>query len=81
MPLGPNKKSELELHWRHQQDHVRADIRNVYRRLAAQAEAEAFRVIAEAYNADGTLLDLRAEPGAIEGIAREAVKALPKGDA
>lgn len=78
MALGPREKSELQLHWQHQLDHVRADIRNVYRRLQNEAEREAFQVIAEAYQRDGTLLDLRSQPGAIEEIARTAAKALPR---
>jgi hypothetical protein len=76
MPLGPRGKSELELHWQHQLDHVRADLRNVYRRMQTEAEKAAFDVIAQAYNETGELLDLRAEPGAIESIAR---KSLPRG--
>lgn len=79
MNLGPRNKSELQLHWQHQLDHVRADIRNVYRRLQNEAETEAFRVIAEAYKKDGTLLELRTKPGAIEDIVRSTVAALPKG--
>jgi hypothetical protein len=76
MPLGPREKSELELHWQHQQDHVRADIKNIYRRMQNSAEREAFHVIAEEYQATGKLLDLTTDPAALENIAR---KALPEG--
>ena len=61
MPLGPREKSELELHWQHQQDHVRADIKNIYRRMQNQAERAAFKVIADQYQEDGTLVDLTAD--------------------
>ena len=80
MALGPREKSELELHWQHQQDHVRAELRNIQRRLANEVEAAAFRVIVDAYQADGTLLDLRLETGQIERIVRDQVKQLPKGE-
>lgn len=73
MPLGPREKSELELHWQHQKDHVYADIRNITRRMQTEAEKAAFRVIADRYQEDGTLLDLRTEPGALEQIARAAL--------
>lgn len=73
MALGPRAKSDLELHWQHQLDHVRADLRDVYRRMQNEVEREAFTVIAEAYQKDGTLLDLRAQPGTIEGIARKSL--------
>lgn len=79
MSLGPREKSELQLHWNHQQDHVRADIKNIYRRLQNEAERAAFSAIAEAYKADGTLVDLRTQPDALEKIVRDTVKALPKG--
>jgi uncharacterized protein YigE (DUF2233 family) len=75
MPLGPRAKSELELHWQHQLDHVRADLRDVYRRMQNEAEREAFAVIAAAYQRDGTLLDLHAEPGAIEALAQKSLGA------
>lgn len=74
MALGPRTKSELELHWQHQLDHVRADLRDVYRRLQNETERAAFDVIAEAYQKDGTLLDLRSQPGAIEDLARKALE-------
>jgi hypothetical protein len=77
MHLGPREKTELQLHWQHQQDHVRADIKNIYRRLQNAAETEAFRRVAESYKKDGTLVDLRTEPGALETIVRDTVKALP----
>lgn len=73
MALGPREKSELELHWQHQQDHIRAELRNITRRMQNEAELAAFTVIADAYNRDGTLLDLRAEPGSLERLAREAL--------
>ena len=79
MALGPKKKSELQLHWMHQQDFVRAEIRNIYRRMANDAESVAFQVIADRYNATGELVDLRAEPGALELIAHRVLPALPKG--
>lgn len=79
MALGPREKSELELHWQHQQDHVRADIKNIYRRMQNQAERAAFKVIADQYAADGTLLDLRTTPGALEKIARGVLPELPEG--
>jgi hypothetical protein len=78
--LGPREKSELQLHWQHQQDHVRADIKNVYRRLQNEVERAAFARIVERYQDDGTLVDLRAEPGAIEELVRAAAKQLPKGE-
>jgi ketosteroid isomerase-like protein len=77
--LGPREKSELQLHWQHQQDHVRADIKNIYRRLQNAAETEAFRRVAESYTKDGTLVDLTTQPGALEDIVREVVKQLPVG--
>lgn len=70
MPVGPREKSELELHWQHQKDHVFADIRNITRRMQSDAERAAFKVIADRYNATGELVDLRSEPGALEAIAR-----------
>lgn len=76
MALGPREKSELELHWRHQQDHVRAELRNVYRRMQNEAERAAFEVIATRYQQDGTLVDLRADQAELERIAR---RALPEG--
>lgn len=80
MALGPRSKSELELHWQHQLDHVRADIRNVYRRLQNEVEGEAFNVIAEHYQETGKLIDLRSEHGTIESLAAEAAqKLLPEG--
>jgi ketosteroid isomerase-like protein len=79
MNLGPKDKSELQLHWMHQQDHVRADIKNIYRRLQNAAETEAFRRVAESYTKDGTLVDLTTQPGALEDIVREVVKQLPVG--
>lgn len=69
-------KSELELHWQHQLDHVRAETRNVYRRMQNEIERQAFDLIANHFQETGELLDLRAEEGAIEEIAR---KALPEG--
>lgn len=75
MALGPREKSELELHWQHQLDYVRADLRNIYRRMQNAAELEAFKVIADHYNATGELVDLRAEPGAIEALARAVLPA------
>jgi hypothetical protein len=78
--LGPREKSELQLHWQHQQDHVRADIKNIYRRLQNAAETEAFRRVAESFTKDGTLVDLTTQPGALEDIVREVVKQLPAGD-
>lgn len=78
MALGPREKSELELHWQHQQDHVRADIKNIYRRMQNQAERAAFKVIADRYQKDGTFLDLTAEPGALEKIARGVLPELPE---
>lgn len=77
MPLGPKEKSELQLHWQHQQDHVRADIKNVYRRMQNQAERAAFKVIADEYTSTGKLLDLTTDPDALTRIAREA---LPVGE-
>lgn len=77
MALGPREKSELELHWQHQQDHVRAELRNIYRRMQNVAEREAFRVIAAAYQADGTLLDLSADRTALEDVARKALPSAP----
>lgn len=79
MPTGPRVKTEFDLHWQRQLDHVRADLRDVYRRLQNEAEVAAFELVEGAYKRDGTLLDLRAEPGAIESIARDAVKQLPRG--
>lgn len=79
MALGPREKSELELHWQHQQDHVRADLRNIYRRMQNQIERAAFDVIANRYNEDGTLLDLRSEPGAIERIVSNVAGELTQG--
>lgn len=79
MALGPRRKSELELHWQHQQDVVRAELRNIYRRMQNQAEVAAFRVIADRYEATGELVDLRAEAGALERIAREVLPELPEG--
>jgi uncharacterized protein YigE (DUF2233 family) len=76
VPLGPREKSELELHWSHQKDHVYADIRNLTRRMQNQAEREAFKVVAARYQEDGTLLDLRTQAGALESIVRDA---LPEG--
>jgi hypothetical protein len=76
--LGPREKSELELHWQHQLDHVRAETRNVYRRLGNQVEREAFRVIADEYQRTGRLLDLRTQQGQIEDIVRDAAKQLPE---
>lgn len=80
MPVGPRKKSEFELHWQHQLDHVRADLRDVYRRMQNEAEKAAFSIIRDAYLRDGALVDLRTEPGAIEKLARDSVKSLPSGD-
>jgi hypothetical protein len=80
MHLGPREKTELQLHWQHQQDHVRADIKNIYRRLQNAAETEAFRRVAESFTKDGTLVDLTTQPGALEDIVREVVKQLPAGD-
>lgn len=80
MALGPREKSELELHWQHQQDHVRADIKNIYRRMQNRAERAAFEVIASRYQEDGTLLDLRTEPGALERIARGVLPELEEGE-
>jgi hypothetical protein len=80
MAMGPREKSELELHWQHQLDHVRAETRNVYRRLGNQVEREAFAVIAAAYQRDGTLLDLRTKNGEIEDLVRGAAAQLPRGD-
>lgn len=77
MSLGPRQKSELELHWQHQKDHVYADIRNITRRLQNAAETEAFRRVAENYKKDGTLVDLRTQEGALEEIVRATVKELP----
>jgi hypothetical protein len=77
MALGPRDKSDLELHWQHQQDHVRADIKNVYRRMQNHAERAAFKVIADHYQRTGELLDLRTQPGALESIARNVVAQLP----
>jgi len=79
MALGPREKSELELHWQHQQDHVRADIKNIYRRMQNHAERAAFKVIADQYQQDGTLVDLTTEPGALEKIARGVLPELPAG--
>lgn len=79
MSLGPREKSELQLHWQHQLDHVRADIRNIYRRLQNAAETEAFRRVAESYKKDGSLVDLRTQPGALEEIVKTTVSALPAG--
>lgn len=79
MALGPRDKSELELHWQHQQDHVRADIKNIYRRMQNHAERAAFKVIADRYQETGELLDLRSEPGALERIARGVLPELPEG--
>jgi hypothetical protein len=78
MALGPREKSELELHWQHQQDHVRADLRDIYRRMQNQVERAAFNLIAQRYSEDGTLIDLRAEPGALLGVVRTVVKELPE---
>jgi len=75
MPMGPREKSELELHWQHTKDHLRADVFNVYRRMWSEAERAAFKVIADEYQRTGKLLDLTTEPGALEDIARGA---LPK---
>lgn len=77
MALGPREKSELELHWMHQQDHVRADIRNIYRRMQNEAERAAFELIAKRYNETGELVDLRSQPGALEKLARGV---LPSGE-
>lgn len=74
MALGPREKSELELHWQHQLDHVRADLRNLYRRMQNRAELEAFNVIEQHYSETGELLDLRAEPGAIHALAQKALQ-------
>ena len=40
-----------------------------------EAEREAFAVIADAYQRDGTLLDLSADRAAIEDVARKALSA------
>lgn len=80
MPLGPKYKAELELHWQHQLDHVRADIRNITRRIQIRAELEAFRAVKEAFERDGSLVELHTTTGALEQITRDAVKSLPKGD-
>lgn len=80
MSLGPREKSELQLHWQHQLDHVRADIRNIYRRLQNEAETEAFRRVSERYKQDGSLVDLRSQPGALEAIVKKVVGELPAGD-
>jgi hypothetical protein len=77
--LGPNPKSPLQLHWQHQQDHVRADVNNIKRRLLNEVERRAFALVRDAYNKDGTLLDLRAEEGTIERLTREAAAELPAG--
>lgn len=79
MALGPREKSELQLHWQHQQDHVRADIKNIYRRLQNDVETAAFNLIAQRYNEDGTLLDLRSEPGALEALAVKVAGELTEG--
>ena len=79
MNLGPREKTDLQLHWQHQQDHVRADIKNINRRLQNAAELEAFRRVAEQYKTDGTLVDLTTQPGALEDIVRNVVKQLPAG--
>ncbi len=80
MALGPRPKTELELHWRHQQDHVRSDLRNIYRRLQNDVESAAFAAIAARYQATGELVDLRTEPGTLESmVARAAQAQLPEG--
>lgn len=79
MALGPREKSELELHWQHQQDHVRAEIRNIYRRMQNEAERAAFKVIADRYQATGELVDLSVQPGMLERLARGVLPELPKG--
>ena len=79
MALGPREKSALELHWQHQQDHVRADLKNIYRRMQNQAERAAFKLIAEHYEkTGGELLDLDAQPGKLIELARAAVPELPE---
>jgi hypothetical protein len=80
MALGPREKSELELHWQAQKDHVFADIRDLTRRTQNVAELAAFKVIADRYQEDGTLLDLRSEPGAMERLMRGALPELPVGE-
>lgn len=75
MALGPREKSELELHWQHQLDYVRAETRNVYRRLSNAAETEAFRIISDHYQRTGELLDLRAAPAQLRLIAAKALEA------
>jgi hypothetical protein len=78
MALGPREKSELELHWQHQLDYVRADLRNIYRRMQNEAELAAFKVINDRYQATGDLVDLRAEAGALEAIARGVLPPAPE---
>lgn len=73
MALGPRSKSALELHWQHQLDHVRADLRNVYRRLQNETERAAFEVIRDHYNETGELLDLTADPKEIERLLRRSL--------
>lgn len=81
MALGPREKSELELHWQHQLDHVRAETRNVYRRLQNQVEREAFKIIETAYLEDGRLVDIAAQEGGIEQLVRGVVAELPAPEA
>lgn len=80
MPLGPRERSELELHWARQKDHIYADIRDLTRRTQTVAEQAAFKLIADRYQEDGTLLDLRSEPGALERLMRGALPELPEGE-
>ena len=79
MALGPREKSDLELHWQHQQDHVRADIKNIYRRMQNQAERAAFKAITDHFQRTGKLLDLTEEQGFLVKLAREAAAELPEG--
>lgn len=79
MGLGPQKKSELHLHWQHQQDHVRAELKNIYRRLQNEAEAEAFRIVRDRYLEDDVLVDLSADRVELLRITNQAVRALPRG--
>jgi hypothetical protein len=79
MALGPREKSDLELHWQHQQDHVRADIKNIYRRMQNQAERAAFKAITDHFQRTGKLLDLTEEQGFLVKLARKAAAELPEG--
>lgn len=48
-------------------------MRNLYRRMANDVEADAFELIAQHYMETGELLDLAAQPGQLNGLMRKAL--------